>query len=44
MMVELGLVEQRLKPVHEVFDAVTVTDVAKRNVLISPNSVQAGSQ
>ena len=28
---ELGLVEQRLKAVHEVLDGATVTDVAKRN-------------
>lgn len=31
MLVELGLVEQRLKAVHEVLDGATVTDVAKRN-------------
>jgi len=31
MLVELGLVEQRLKAVQEVFDGATVTDVAKRN-------------
>jgi len=28
---ELGLVEQRLKAVHEVLDGATVVDVAKRN-------------
>jgi transposase InsO family protein len=31
MLVELGLVEQRLMAVHEVLDGATVTDVAKRN-------------
>ena len=31
MLVELGLVEQRLKAVHEVLDGATVTDVAQRN-------------
>ena len=31
MLVELGLVEQRLKAVHEVLDGATVTDVAERN-------------
>lgn len=31
MLVELGLVEQRLKAVDEVLDGATVTDVAKRN-------------
>ena len=31
MLVELGLVEQRLKAVHEVLDGATVTEVAKRN-------------
>lgn len=31
MLVELGLVEQRLKAVHEVLDGATVIDVAKRN-------------
>jgi len=31
MLVELGLVEQRLKAVHEVLDGATVTDVARRN-------------
>jgi transposase InsO family protein len=31
MLVELGLVEQRLKAVHEVLDGATVTDVATRN-------------
>jgi transposase InsO family protein len=31
MLVELGLVEQRLKAVHEVLEGATVTDVAKRN-------------
>ncbi len=31
MLVELGLVDQRLKAVHEVLDGATVTDVAKRN-------------
>ena len=31
MLVELGLVEQRLRAVHEVLDGATVTDVAKRN-------------
>jgi transposase InsO family protein len=31
MLVELGLVEQRVKAVHEVLDGATVTDVAKRN-------------
>jgi transposase InsO family protein len=31
MLVELGLVEQRLKAVHEVLDGATVTDVAMRN-------------
>ena len=31
MLVELGLVEQRLKAVHEVLGGATVTDVAKRN-------------
>lgn len=31
MLVELGLVEQRLKAVQEVLDGATVTDVAKRN-------------
>ena len=31
MLVELGLVEQRLKAVHEVLDGATVTYVAKRN-------------
>jgi transposase InsO family protein len=31
MLVELGLVEQRLKAVHEVLDGATVTDVALRN-------------
>lgn len=30
MLVELGLVEQRLKAVHEVLDGATVTDVAER--------------
>ncbi len=29
-MVELGLVEQRLKAVHEVLDGATVVDVAER--------------
>jgi transposase-like protein len=31
MLVELGLVEQRLKAVNEVLDGATVTDVAMRN-------------
>ena len=31
MLVELGLVEQRLKAVHEVLDGATGTEVAKRN-------------
>ncbi len=31
MLVELGLVEQRLRAVQEVLDGATVTDVAKRN-------------
>jgi transposase-like protein len=31
MLVELGLVEQRLMAVREVFDGATVTDVATRN-------------
>ncbi len=31
MLVELGLVEQRLQAVHEVLDGASVTDVAKRN-------------
>ena len=31
MLVELGLVEQRLKAVQEVLDGATVTDVAQRN-------------
>ena len=31
MLVELGLVEQRLRAVREVFDGATVTDVAKRH-------------
>lgn len=31
MLVELGLVEQRLKAVQEVLDGATVTDVATRN-------------
>ena len=31
MLVELGLVEQRLKVVHEVLDGATVTEVARRN-------------
>ena len=31
MLVELGLVEQRLKAVNEVLDGATVTDVAVRN-------------
>ena len=31
MLVELGLVEQRLKAVNEVLDGATVTDVATRN-------------
>src|ERR1039458_8087907 len=31
MLVELGLVEQRLKAVQEVLDGATVTDVAMRN-------------
>ena len=30
MLVELGLVEQRLKAVHEVLDGATVVDVARR--------------
>jgi transposase len=30
MLVELGLVEQRLKAVHEVLDGATVIDVAAR--------------
>jgi len=31
MLVELELVEERLKAGHEVLDGATVTDVAKRN-------------
>ena len=31
MLMELGLVEQRLKAAHEVLDGAAVTDVAKRN-------------
>jgi hypothetical protein len=31
MLVELGLVEQRLKAVNEVLDGATVTDLAERN-------------
>jgi hypothetical protein len=37
MLVELGLVEQRLKAVHEVLDGATVTDVAMRNGVHPPD-------